>query len=214
MNRVVKMHAHRPEESIDATITTAAVGDKDKVSGESGNVEGEIAPGQAVTHYSPDIPCYIVSACTFDESSDSAEPPVFDLDTQTSLPLIAHGTRVLTSLPSLSSRGVVLIDFNSQLRFLQKHVHAYIDLSPTGNSVEGAHNLFAHLRWAETVPGAACVWVCKLVLDKNDANTDIISDSSASHPQFEPRDDKLMFGLTDRMFRAASGVEIAVQLKR
>lgn len=92
---------------------------------------GQEAPGQAITHYAPDIPCLVV------------RPPSSPTDTGDTLSL---------SRADLRER-VVMVDFNGkllhQLGLDPASVLGYRDLSSGGDYRTAARNLFDLLRWSE-----------------------------------------------------------------
>jgi L-threonylcarbamoyladenylate synthase len=219
VNRVVQMHGTAPGLEHPGKESS------------SGNIVGEIAPGQAVTHYSPDIPCYIVSSvrnCLRTPSS-RAEEAVLDLDSASvskdttnaaSFVHVSHGTVLQSRQSTLSQHGIVIIDFAQRLQALESFALVYRDLSPSGSSVEGARNLFDYLRWAESVPGAQMVLVSKLTADSSGlsaVDVSVLTDGAdgqqlASVRAKPSEDNKLMSGLRDRLFRSASGVEVVLSL--
>ncbi|CEG39580.1 sua5 family protein [Plasmopara halstedii] len=85
----------------------------------------------------------------------------------------------------------VIIDFHGKLAKLKHRVRAYCDLSPTGDIAEASQRIFDSLRWAECVQDVERVII-----------TGVISES---HEQAA--------ALHDRMYRAASGKQRALQLE-
>lgn len=197
VNRVVKMHSSALEGSpntCDDTISSTGVGAENTADiGRS----GEIAPGQAVTHYSPDIPCVLVRDLSSDPSA-STDSYILMQD------WLATGCEnksivdqvIVADVGSLSSYGIVVVDFGGKLSALAPFALAYRDLSPSGNSVEAARNLFDCLRWAELVPNARKVLIAEV----------------GSEAQSLDESDRLILGLADRAYRSASGVSISVVL--
>lgn len=140
--------------------------------------EGQEAPGQAITHYAPDIPCFTITSTSFSSSTPATSEQVLVL-TRTEL------------------ANAVVIDYNSQLACLLSDdgnsgtgLLAYRDLSRSGNSRHAARNLFDYLRWAESIQGATRVLLAKV---------DVFEEVS------EAGEGGLSLGLHDRMFRASSG---------
>ena len=79
----------------------------------------------------------------------------------------------------------MVIDFNGGLLWLKDSCLQYRDLSVKGDMAEAASNLFAFLRWSETVEGATNVYMIDINEDFNaHAHRDAVK---------------------DRLFRAASG---------
>ncbi|ETK94166.1 Sua5/YciO/YrdC/YwlC family protein [Phytophthora nicotianae CJ01A1] len=93
------------------------------------------------------------------------------------------------SLKEDVSRWVV-IDFHGKLVNLKDRVRGYLDLSPTGDVAEASQRIFDSLRWSENVQGVERVIITGVSLE--------------SHEQAA--------ALYDRMYRAASGKQRALQL--
>ena len=129
---------------------------------------GQEAPGQLITHYAPDVPAFVVRR---GEHGQAPSPE-----------LVA------------SVRGSIVLDFGGYLRELADvdggQCVAYRDLSPSGDTQEAARNLFAALRWTETVEGAERVLMADLVAAA-------------------PETDEHAASVADRVFRAASGRVVA-----
>ena len=124
------------------------------------DVLGEEAPGQHLTHYAPDVPATLVRVVDKKGSNTS-------------------------TLESLNIATGVIIDFNGSLLWLKDSCLQYRDLSVKGDMAEAASNLFAFLRWSETVEGATNVYMIDINEDFNaHAHRDAVK---------------------DRLFRAASG---------
>ncbi|KAH9259326.1 Sua5/YciO/YrdC/YwlC family tRNA threonylcarbamoyl adenosine modification protein [Batrachochytrium salamandrivorans] len=88
----------------------------------------QVAPGQLLTHYSPDnVECF----------------------------LWQHGL-VEATLP-FPLGETVIVDFNGAMREHAARALAYKDLSPTGDVAQACHDVFHVLRWTETVLGARAV---------------------------------------------------------
>lgn len=177
--RTVKMHATAEQQPSDDAASAEPVHETAEA-----QQEGQVAPGQAVTHYAPDIPCFILrgigdSAAPADATADHR---VFDL-----------------SLADMQNK-VVLVDFNGQYANWQSRVFAYRDLSATGDASEAARGLFDTLRWAEQVAGAQYVLIAP-VLHTDDviAAAKTVTDIS--------------LGVADRIYRAASGVSAVVVVR-
>ncbi|RYG59804.1 hypothetical protein EON64_19870, partial [archaeon] len=151
---------------------------------------GEVAPGQAVTHYAPDVPCYLVQG-VYDSTNSSNSDIMGNMG---SIQLIHNDLHVSSST---LQGGAVVIDFGQQLHALAGQVLAYRDLSASKDAAEAARNLFDTLRWAETVVNAKVVLLAR------------IDDQSVSSKLSEM---DLSLGLADRVFRAASGISVQVQV--
>lgn len=94
-------------------------------------VNGAVAPGQMLKHYSPDLPTFICA----DVNSVKA-PSLVSADR--SLPL---GLDVANSM---------ILDFGGALSPLSTKAKFYLDLSPSSNASEACQNVFAYLRLAES----------------------------------------------------------------
>ena len=179
--RAVKMHGTEKEEAKDPASSSSST--------QSG---GEVAPGQAVTHYAPDVPCFIIKSLatvTDTEPSSSSRP--------SSQPLALDWAQLRD--------GVVLIDYGGKFSSLASKVLAYRDLSSSGDSQEAARALFDTLRWSEAIPGAQRV----LVAPVETGNKEII----AEQRQLLEDDHDMSLGVADRIFRAASGVYADVTIR-
>ena len=108
-----------------------------------------VAPGQTVKHYSPNVPCFMLGVSR-QAGSDSR---INDEE-----------------LPILSQS--VIIDYNKRLEQYKKHALAYRDLSYNGNPTIAASNIFETLRWSETIEGAKRVYVPEIVLKDSSSTED------------------------------------------
>ena len=104
--------------------------------------ENDIAPGQGLTHYAPDVRCFMLAGTL--HRNAVLTPPCTDVDSS-----------VLFTPEEL--RAAVLIDFKSRHQALSAAVLAYIDLSPSGSIEAAARELFGMLRWAESLSGASMI---------------------------------------------------------
>lgn len=147
--------------------------------------EGELAPGQAITHYAPNIPCVIAETVQIVNSSSG----------ESSSSSSSCDRNMTFSAAEL--KKTVVLDFGGVLSEVKDHVLAYNDLSPDRDTAVGARSLFLSLRWAEAVPGAEHVILA-----------DISPGEGAGAAQFL---DSVGPGLADRMQRAASGVRVNVK---
>ena len=123
LSRVVKMHSSEDTPSSSSSSSAGAV--------------GEQAPGQAITHYAPDVPCFLHTS-------------------------IAPGVETRVMIPEDAMKSLVVIDFGGQLVHIKDACRSYTDLAPTGVAEEGARNLFSALRKAENVSGADMVLVASV----------------------------------------------------
>ncbi|KAL3659182.1 hypothetical protein V7S43_015760 [Phytophthora oleae] len=101
----------------------------------------------------------------------------------------ADATEKMDTSQENVSRWVVL-DFHGKLVGLKDRVRAYLDLSPSGDVAEASKRIFDSLRWSENVQGVERVIITGVV--------------SEPHEQAA--------ALHDRMYRAASGKQRALQL--
>ena len=108
---------------------------------------GEQAPGQSITHYAPDIPCFKVGTIKYEIDKSNIDH-------------FNDNDSIMISYPEkLFKQTVVGIDFNGSLSKLTTSVLDYRDLSSQGNASEAARNLFEFLRWAENVEGVKTVFI-------------------------------------------------------
>jgi len=80
-------------------------------------------------------------------------------------------------------KNSIIIDFNKRLKNYEKSVMKYLDLSPDGDPLEAANNLFEFMRISEKVKD------CEIILLPN------LTKSNTEHSD----------AVFDRIFRAASG---------
>lgn len=100
----------------------------------AGEEGAQIAPGQLLTHYAPDIPAFLVAP--------------------KGAPLPQHEEQH----PAALLRQAVVIDFGGQLKAGEASAVAYRELvTPGGGASSAARAVFEALRWAEAVPGARAV---------------------------------------------------------
>ena len=188
---------------------------------------GEEAPGQLVTHYAPDLPTYIVRVEDSDHLTDADANAGAEDDTDAAEAALAKSV-VLDfggSLAWLQGDGVAGLGSaddtsTSKQRNVTSNLSscclAYLDLSPSGDAAAAGRGLFAALRWAELVKGAARVLLPdiehvaasvaaaqRLSVGSEVANTTVGN---------MPRDSGLEHAasVADRAFRAASGRVLSV----
>ena len=94
-----------------------------------------VAPGQTIRHYSPNVPSYLVSKACVPNHVGNDNMKVY-----------------ATARSKLSE--AVIIDYGERLKAWKGLALAYRDLSSASNSSEAAQGVFETLRWAEQVPGA------------------------------------------------------------
>lgn len=173
-------------------------------------VAGQQAPGQAITHYAPDVPCHMIAAiCTQSTRASAATPS--DV-----------GNSDDWCLNMTSMKSIVIVDFNGQFKSqwmeLRKSLSedvdelhqggmddwaGYRDLSSSGSYREAARGLFATLRWAESLSGASGVALPVLKLSPpSHAQSGAPADAGRSTTGEE---EDIGWGVQDRILRAASG---------
>jgi len=103
--------------------------------------EGEVAPGQMITHYAPDVQAYMLRLV---EDTTLETPPQHDSNDTI--------TRELASMAD-----TVIIDFNQNLKHLSSDCLKYIDLSPEGVIEDARKNIFEILREAEKIEKASVI---------------------------------------------------------
>jgi tRNA threonylcarbamoyl adenosine modification protein (Sua5/YciO/YrdC/YwlC family) len=175
---VQKMVDHSKKERDEA----AKGGQESEKKGQNGSDEavGECAPGQLITHYSPDITSFLMTASQQQIEALAARLKQADQ--------AEEGAPADVQLLRDAFSETVIVDFAGTLDPLRSHAIAYRDLSASGSMAEATQSLFASLRWAEEVGGATRV---------------LISDFS------ETLDDGTD-AVFDRAFRACSGKRVRV----
>ena len=165
--------------------------------------EGQEAPGQAITHYAPDVPCYTVQSVSgnvIKGTDDNVTKLANDTADVESLNLTI--TALLESVVVLDFKGCLHACFSSG-PFL-----AYRDLSPRGSHVEAARDLFAALRWAEQQLHAKYI----LVAPPSGSNN-IIGGSESTITNAGAESTSMLAALEDRLFRATSGKVVDIIFK-
>ena len=108
--------------------------------------------------------------------------------------------------PSVLGGGAVILDYHGKIKeMLDKYnlpYLAYRDMSVDGDCREAARGLFAGLRWAEGVEGAAVVYIAMIDYDMT---TMAEVKATTAESDFD-----MLPGLTDRIFRACSGSAIRI----
>jgi len=138
-----------------------------------------VAPGQTVKHYSPNVPCFMIAS---ERQRDRT------LHEQVEQQLTQEERDILSQS--------VIIDYSQQLSRYKEHSLAYRDLSPEGNASKAASQIFDTLRWSESIRGANRVYVPDLSGIAESANN---SDQES---------EALVLAVKDKLTRAASGVVI------
>ena len=103
-----------------------------------------VAPGQTIRHYSPDIPSFMLSKASCEDSS-AALPEELKILSKT-----------------------VIIDFRGKLQKWKKACIAYRELSEDGDSSQATKILFDTLRWAERVRDADQIIFPEISEEDND----------------------------------------------
>jgi L-threonylcarbamoyladenylate synthase len=142
-----------------------------------------VAPGQTIRHYSPNVPSFLVSARAVRQqpSADS-----------------------LTSIQRDVLQRTVIVDYGGRLSGWKGHAHAYRDLSPHEDSAEAARAIFETLRWAEQQQPAAQ----RILFPQLSAQVDD-DDTAGDGRHVRSSTDSLFLAVQDRLTRAASGVVIS-----
>ncbi|KAG7358040.1 translation factor SUA5 [Nitzschia inconspicua] len=115
-----------------------------------------VAPGQTIRHYSPNVPSYMISRSLFSFQNNN-------LDQQ--------------QVQSRLSTAVV-IDFGGLLQEWQSYCLEYQDLSPTRHSGEATQRVFQVLRWAEQVDDATSIFFPEI--DTNEGDDDDDDDTTST----------------------------------
>jgi len=109
----------------------------------TGENVSNVAPGQTIRHYSPNVQSFMISNSRYaDESNIWTEDEV----------------KYLTS--------AVVIDFAGRLSSLEGKALAYRDLSTNGNPNIAAANVFDALRWSENIDGAQRVYFPEILVEE------------------------------------------------
>jgi len=173
----------------------------------NGLSNGEVAPGQAITHYAPDIPCIIATSLTMIKTDDIDSCSTYNISY--SLDVSNSSNKLNAHKENLEK--FVMVDMGGSFKSFSHMFLAYRDLSITGDTKEAARNLFSSLRWAESIqntdlillPHIRCQSIDSLyVNDKSLLQEAGIQDDNVGHISSQC---DLSPGLADRILRAASG---------
>jgi L-threonylcarbamoyladenylate synthase len=165
--------------------------------------QGEVAPGQLLTHYAPYVPCTVIHSLEVPSSLCSSSPR------RPSDELLSNYLKLSIRISSTQLlHGTVLIDFSGQYSSLSSLCLAYHDLSPSGNTIEAAKELFHSLRWAENQTNATRVLLAPISSQPqasidHSLSSPVPADLRSINQKYDPS-----LGLADRIFRAASGVAV------
>jgi L-threonylcarbamoyladenylate synthase len=179
--------------------------------------QGEVAPGQLLTHYAPYVPCTVINSLEVRSPTLASQVSSQSTSQKPSDQMLELMSRYTKESVHISSQQLlsqtVLIDFNGQFSVFSSLCLAYRDLSAAGNTSEAAKDLFNSLRWAENQTNATRVLLAPICpslhqqnLSDNSCNADHsseISDLRSINQKYDPS-----LGLADRIFRAASGVAV------
>jgi len=121
---------------VSRTVAMHSVSEESKVV----TMIGQEAPGQAITHYSPDIVCFIAASVRFTDVVETSA-----------------GNPNIVVVDENELKSMVVIDYGNNLETLRCLVSSYKNLSHALDPSEGARNLFDILRWSETVADATAV---------------------------------------------------------
>ena len=153
------------------------------------DAEANVAPGQTIRHYSPNIPSYLVSSACVQQYQN-------------------HVANTNSSAYDDFLSTAVIIDYGQQLVACRPAVLEYYDLSPDCNSHHAAQILFRWLRTAETIPHATRILFPQYLRPTTTTNSAVgtTSNCNTDHSGDTYEEDALTLALQDRLTRAASGV--------
>jgi len=110
----------------------------------TGEDVSQVAPGQSIRHYSPNVQSFMVSHERYASVGNVwADDEIANLE------------------------SAVVIDFGARLSSLKEKALAYRDLSAEGNSKTAAANVFDTLRWSENIEGAQRVYFPEIIVDES-----------------------------------------------
>lgn len=174
--------------------------------------EANVAPGQTIRHYSPNVPSYLVSSACIQEYNDLMKKKEETIASSTA----PNATELKYEMDDYSKflSTAVIIDYGQQLVSCRDAVLAYYDLSEQFNSHHAAQILFSTLRIAETIPNATKILFPQYLMsgmssnhhsnNRDDNNFDRNTTTTATSSN--NTNDALTLALQDRLTRAASGV--------
>lgn len=179
----------------DPQVEEAVLDKKEQVQTDGGGENtpqslGEVAPGQLITHYAPDVATFILR-CQGSESDGDARPSGEVNDEAKDVVFSHQDEREELMLDT------VVLDFAGSLSWLADKCLAYQDISPIGDVASAGKGLFKALRWSETVIGAKRVLIADIEAFANGHVDSVIGGEHAA-------------SVSDRTFRAASGRVILV----
>ena len=151
-------------------------------------------PGQLLTHYSPNIPAFLVNPSglplNVEGSNNSWVLHVDGGSMSMARPDDENGTMRIAGVK------IAVIDFDGILASLEGSAMAYRSLSATGDGDEAAAAAFDCLRWSENVDGAEAV-IFPLV-------TEFLA-QGATNKALSEAQLEVLSAVEDRLYRAASG---------
>ena len=186
-----------------------------KVITDDNTTQGEVAPGQAITHYSPDVPCYIINSIQHNNGFNTNNIQNNDYNT------ISHTNSnnnnisncEIINIKKEDLKNTVIIDFNGQLQSLATYALNYRDLSPTGNVKVAARHLFDYLRWSENIPNVTQVYLPTMILcTSNNNNNNDNNNNNSNDNSNDNNNNEFLDGVADRINRAASGKTIKLSI--
>ncbi|KAL7524499.1 hypothetical protein ACHAXR_000599 [Thalassiosira sp. AJA248-18] len=170
-----------------------------------------VAPGQTVKHYSPNVPCFMISASRQHQEQQQQQHQEQQQQQRIQSKKKNEGQNVLDVINeeerTILSQSVI-IDYGKRLLHYQPHALAYRDLSPECNPSKAASNVFETLRWSETVEGAIRVFVPELVLGNNNYNNDDEKCEDDEGSAREKEEGALVLAVKDKLTRAASAMVV------
>ena len=215
-----------------ATMPEAGAGASANAAVEARETEatGEEAPGQLVTHYAPDLPTYIVRVEDSGHSTHADANTDGDAETEAAEAALAKSVVIDFggSLAWLQGDGIAGLESSesnssSAHRRMASNLNnsclAYLDLSPSGDAAVAGRALFAALRWAELVKGAARVLLpdiehvaASIVAAAQRQSSDASVSSTTNESTLRETGLEHAASVADRAFRAASGRVMHVAL--
>jgi L-threonylcarbamoyladenylate synthase len=172
-------------------------------------------PGQLLTHYSPNVPSFLVTRSSISVMERSATLVA------SGGPISARSGVIVAGEVQFPLSRAVLIDFENRVLSAMGPsaplpedacagiVLARMSLSDTGSLDEACQRVFEALRWVETIDGAAVAifpllseWVPRVTPDEERGISEEAADAA----------NELLAAVEDRLFRAASGVVARVEI--
>ena len=165
-----------------------------------------VAPGQTVRHYSPNLPCFMVGHARQRRKWRRSTRRSVRGEEEEEKEEEEEQTLVDEEERSLLSRSVI-IDYGGRLGPYRTLALAYRDLSPEGDPVAAASGIFEALRWSETINGAIRVFVPELVLGAGGGHG-AADDYDVDDDDARYEIGALMLAVKDKLTRAASAVVV------